>query len=292
MRLAALFYVALAGCSSVSGSGFRNDAAAPAGDNDGGDLGAESDGGLIGDGATSADAGQKVGEVYAHSASTLYKLEPFSKNTVIIGAFKNCAGSVIDLALDATGQMYATTSGSLERVDKSTATCTTVARGSYPNSLTFVPLGTLDPNDEALVGFEGASYVRIDLKTGNKSQVGSLNPNSLGATFTSSGDVVSIIGDKTYLTAKASPAATGDVLIEVDPQTGKALRRIGDTGVDDLFGLGYWAGTAYAFSNAGKIFAVDLSNGKTTPVPIPNAPAQLSFWGAGVTTAAPLEPPR
>jgi hypothetical protein len=287
-----LLLLLLIGCGSVTGSRFRDekDSGAPSGE-DAGDFPGDGDGGLIGDGAM-ADAGQKVGEVYAHSAGTLYKLEPFSKSTVAIGEFKNCAGSVIDLALDATGQMYATTFASLERVDKKTAACTTVARGSYPNSLTFVPLGTLDPNDEALVGFEGASYVRIDLATGKKTVVGSLNPNSLGGTFTSSGDVVSIIGDKTYLTAKSTPAGSGDVLLEIDPKTGKALRKIGETGVDDLFGLGYWAGTAYAFSNAGQIFAIDLANGKATSVPIPNAPAQLSFWGAGVTTAAPLEPPR
>lgn len=290
---------AIAGCGSSTSSGgtFGGEPDASAA---GGDAGADSGSGNVGIGdasfqhdGSSSDAGAPVGEVWAHSAGTLYKLEPFSKTTTRIGDFSGCAGQMIDIALDKDGQMYGTTFISLEKIDKATAKCTTIrSNGSYPNSLAFVPKGTLDPNVEVLVGFEQDQYVRIDLATGNKTTVGSLNPNSTGMTFVSSGDVVSIINDKTYLTVKATPDLGSDAIIEVDPVSGKALKLIGATGQADIFGLGYWAGTAYGFTNAGEIFAIDLTNGKSTSIPIPNPPAGLSFWGAGVTTAAPTNVPR
>lgn len=299
MRLVVLLGVALlSACGSSSSSGGFGDN----GDNGRGDASTNptGDGGTINTGDASfsldgavVDSGTPVGEVWAHSAGTLYKLEPFSKVTTRIGDFNGCSGSVIDIALDKNGQMYGTTPGSLEQIDKHTAKCTTInSNNSYPNSLTFVPAGTLDPNQEVLVGFEGDQYVRIDPATGNKSTVGSLNPNSTGKTFLSSGNVVSIIGDKTYLTVKVTPDLGSDGIIEVDPKTGKALKLIGATGQQDIFGLGYWAGTAYGFTNGGQIFAIDLMTGKSTNIPIPNPPAGLSFWGAGVTTAAPISPPK
>ena len=256
----------------------------------GNDSGAGLDASFVTDGPLEASA--PVGEVYAQSADTLYKLEPFSKVTTVIGKLTGCAGQVIDIALDKSGQMFATTFNSLEKVDKSNAKCTTIAHGSYPNSLTFVPIGTLDMSSEALVGFEGDQYVRVDTSSGAKTKVGALNPNATGKTYISSGDVVSIIGDKTYLTVKVTPALAGDGIIEVDPKTGKALKLIGDTGITDVFGLAYWAGTAYAFTNGGEIAAINLTTGQSTLIPIPNPPPGLSFWGAGVTTAAPTVPPK
>jgi hypothetical protein len=300
--LASLSYVSLASLaacgSNGDGSHFLDVDAGEGGGASGGDgASAGLDGGTLGDASFATDsaandAGAKVGEVYAHSADTLYKLEPYSKVTTVIGPFRGCAGQVIDIALDKNGQMYGTTFSSLEKIDKATAQCVTVAQGAYPNSLTFVPVGTLDANAEALVGFEGDQYVRIDTTSGQKTTVGSLNPNATGKTYVSSGDVVSIIGDKTYLTVKVTPSMNADALIEVDPKTGKALKLIGSTGQQDIFGLAYWAGTAYGFTNSGLIFALDLTTGQSTNIPIPGAPPGLSFWGAGVTTAAPTVVPK
>jgi len=38
--------------------------------------------------------------------------------------------------------------------------------------------------------------------------------------------------------------------------------------------------------------AIDLTNGSATGIPLMNVPPGLAFWGAGVTTAAPTEPPQ
>ena len=143
------------------------------------------------------DAGPALpGEVFAHTPKTLYKLEPISKTLTRVGNFSCTAGAdaaaqdVIDIAVDKGGKMYGTTFQSLLAIDKATAACTIVATAtalSFPNSLSFVPAGTVDPAVEALVGFAVDSYVKIDPATGAMTTIGNLNPNALGITFQSSG---------------------------------------------------------------------------------------------------------
>lgn len=251
------------------------------------------------------------GEVYGHSDTQLYKLEPISTEVTIVGTF-DCVSITLpgsgegmwDIAIDKDGLMMGTLakiegftqSGALVGIDKSNAHCWVVATGIYPNSLTFVPAGTLDPSVEALVGYNGAEYLRIDPQSGAQQPIGSLNPNPTGQDWESSGDVVSIINDKTYLTVK--PAGSGsrysgpDNIVEVDPATGQATTLIGNTTYPKLWGLGYWGGIAYGFSATGQLASIDLTNGMATAIPIADAPPGLAWWGAGVTTAAPVEVPK
>lgn len=56
-----------------------------------------------------------------------------------------------------------------------------------------------------------------------------------------------------------------------------------------LFRLAFWGGVAYGFDDSGLLFQIELTT--TTLIAMPGAPAGLSFWGAGSTTAAPLVPP-
>lgn len=243
--------------------------------------------GIQNQGETQVDCGgpncPECAVVYGQSAGTLYKLDPTTKVVTTVGDFVGC-DTVIDIALDKSGDMYATTFSGFYKVDPKTAVCTLISFGSYPNSLSFVPAGTLDPNVEALVGYNSASYVRIDLGTGAVSNVGSLGNQG----YSSSGDVVSVIGGGTYLTVKGGPSNCSDCIVEVDPKTGALMNLIGPVGHTDVFGLAYWGGAAYGFDNAGELFQIDLSNGNSTTISIPNAPPGLSFYGAGSTTAAPL----
>ena len=75
----------------------------------------------------------------------------------------------------------------------------------------------------------------------------------------------------------------------VDPKTGALIQNYGSVNHPDVFGLAFWAGTAYGFDNGGEVFSIDYKNGSlvTTNIPVPNPPPNLSFWGAGSTTAAP-----
>jgi hypothetical protein len=230
-----------------------------------------------------------INEVYGHSSDTLFALDPVTKAVTEIGKFSNC-GPVIDIALDETSNLFATSYTSLYTVDKKTAVCTEISTGTYPNSLSFVPKGTVDPNVEALVGYEDDSYVRIDTKTGAKSVIG-----TLGGGLKSSGDIVSVKGGKTYLTVKSTSGktcATNDCLVEVDPTSGAMVKNWGSIDHHNVFGLSFWGGKLYGFNDTGELFEVTIGTSLTTTViAMPNKPAGLSFWGAGSSTSAPLVEP-
>jgi hypothetical protein len=279
------------GCSaSTGGSGFGGSGGAGNTDTTssgtasasgtGGDINIGTDGGT-GDGG----AAPAIAEVFAHSASVLYKLDPDTKTVTTIGPFQNCGFSaVIDIAIDKDGVMFATTFSGLYKVDKTNANCTHIADGAYPNSLSFVPKGTVDPNAEALVGYQGSTYVRIDTTTGQVTSIGAISGG-----YASSGDIVSVIGGGTYLTVNGNNCA--DCIIEVDPKTGDMKKMIGPVGHSSVFGLAFWGGFAYGFDDFGELFQIDLTNGMSTIIPMPNPPPGLSFYGAGSTTAAPIKPP-
>jgi hypothetical protein len=235
----------------------------------------------------STDAPAEVSEVYGHSAGTLYRLDPVTKGVTTVGDFSGC-GPVIDIALDEKSTLIAASYQALYTVDKATAACTEIAKGDYPNSLSFVPKGTVDPNEEALVGYDMGDYLRIDVKTGDVTKIG-----ALGGSYVSSGDIVSVKGGKTYLTVKGGSCDTNDCLVEVDPKTGKLIKNWGSIEHQKVFGLSFWGGKIFGFDESGTLFEVAFGTNQlaTTEIPIPQAPAELAFWGAGSSTAAPLVQP-
>jgi hypothetical protein len=224
-------------------------------------------------------------EVFGQSAGTLYKVDPNTKAVTTVGNFQGC-DTVIDIALDKDGNMFGTTFTGFYKIDKTTAVCTHIANGTYPNSLSFVPKGTLDPNVEALVGYDPSNnYIRIDTTSGAISIIGSgiLSP------YASSGDIVSVIGGGTYLTVTGGPQFDcSDCIVEVDPKTGAVTQNIGHLSHGSVFGLAFWGGSAYGFSDDGSVFQINLTNAQCTDIPIPNMPAGYPWYGAGSTTAAPL----
>jgi len=261
------------------------------------------DGPLPFDAFGSPDLDPRVGEVYAHSELTLYRFNPVAGDFVTVGQFTclNSDGGVaemLDIAIDRAGNMVGTAAmsehasivGRLVSIDKATAACTVLKTGSYPNSLAFVPVGTVLPDREALVGYVNDSYVMINPDTGLVSSIGNLNAIGAATLWMSSGDIVSIVGGGTYLTIIPRNSVTadpqGDRIAEVDPTTGAIKRVIGATGTTGLYGLGYWGGIAYGFSNAGLLVKIDLGTGAGTPIPITAGPP--SFYGAGTTTIAPI----
>jgi hypothetical protein len=235
---------------------------------------------------SSAPAG--TSEVWSHSADTLYRLDPGTKQITVIGRFSGCAGEVLDIALDAHSNLFATTPTSLQRVDRANARCTKIADGDYPNSLSFVPKGTALADEEALVGYVGSTYVRIDPKTGSVTTIGSLG----NAGLESSGDIVSVTNGPTFLTVFGPGCA--DCLVEVSPKTGAITKNWGPLAHSDVYGIAFWAGSVYTFDAAGGLFELTFTGGKlgTKEIAIPNKTADLRFFGAGSTTSAPLAPTR
>ncbi len=233
-------------------------------------------------GRPAAECPSSPPRIFAEGPNTLYKLDPDTLAFTKVADFQGCNG-VIDIAIDKDGVMYGTTSGALWLIDSTTAACTHIAGGAYPNSLSLVPKGTVDPNEEALVGYNGSDYVRIDTTTGKVSPIGSLGDNG----YASSGDIVSVIGGGTYLTVNGG--GCNDCIIQVDPTTGAMMNMIGPLGHQSVFGLAFWAGTAYGFDDSGQLFSIDLSNGSTTSIPKGGFDVP-QFWGAGSTTSAPVTP--
>lgn len=228
--------------------------------------------------------------VYAHSNTTLYAVDPrvSPPGFTTVGAFSFPAGdthrhTMTDLAVDAAGGIVGVTADALFRVEPTTAACTLLS--GLPGShtfvgLTYVPAGTLDPVAEVLLGgASDGSYWRIDTTTGGATMVGTFQGGWL-----LSGDLVSIAGAATYVTVRRSTTGT-DSLATLDLATG-TLSVIGDTGFRALYGLGYWRSTLFGFSNGGEFISIDVRTGSghliSTPV--------MQFWGAGVTTLAPIAP--
>ena len=111
--------------------------------------------------------GVEIAEVFGHSGRTLYRLDPETLGVEEVGDFTNCGTqSVVDLALDEDSNMFGVRYGALYSIDRVTAECTLIANGEYPDSLSFVPRGTVLADREALVGFVNERYVRIDTETG------------------------------------------------------------------------------------------------------------------------------
>jgi hypothetical protein len=221
----------------------------------------------------------EVAVVYAHSPSDLYKLDPTTKAITHIGPFSGCS-SVIDLALDANSNAFVTTFGGVYTLNLKTAACTLISTGSYPNSLSFVPKGTLDATQEALVGYLGATYVRIDTKTGAVTNVGALTGG-----YSSSGDIVSVNGGGTFLTVNGN--GCGDCLLQVNPKTGDMIKSYGTVNHSAVYGIAYWGGALYGFDNAGEIFEITAKGSSITTTPV-TVPPGLQWWGAGSTTSAPV----
>lgn len=290
MRAFLIGSVLLAGCSGTSASGL----AATSTPTDAGTkpvTEVDAGGAVTVNPAADVDGGpttpRAVSEVFGQSATTLYRLDPTTKAVTTVGTFSGCGGSVIDIALDKNSNLYGTTYASLVSIDRTTARCTVIANGSYPNSLSFVPAGTVDATSEALVGYQGSTYVRIDTRTGTVTPIG-----AIGGGYQSSGDIVSVIGGATYLTVNGNNC--GDCLIEVNPSTGALVKNWGSVDHPAVYGLAFWAGTVYGFSDAGKLFSVEFDRTalRITDLAIPNASSSLSFYGAGSTTSAPLDIPR
>jgi hypothetical protein len=256
---------------------------AGAGGSDAGAAGSVQIGGTGGSTATKEcdEAATGPQEVFAQSGGTLFRIDATTKALSKVGDF-SCNDSVIDIAIDKQGNLFGTTFSSLVKIDKTNAKCTIIKDGNYPNSLSFVPQGTVYPDREALVGYVGADYVAIDPVTGDVIT----NPGILKGGYASSGDVVSVIGGGTYLTVTGN--GCDDCIVRVDPATGAMVENLGPVGYSNVFGLAFWGGEVYGFNDEGELFVYDLKTNQAKAVPIPNAPSGVSFYGAGSTTCARL----
>lgn len=225
--------------------------------------------------------------VYGHSSGSLYLLDADTLDVTLIGTFRffdqngnPTSDEMTDIAVDADGNVFGCSYDTLYRVDRDTAEATKIASlsDSY-NGLTFVPAGMIEPN-EILVGASNTfgNIYKIDTGTGAATSLG-----RYGGSWKSSGDIVAINGDHIYATVNTLFNTT-DHLATIDPTTGTATVMNAAIGFNDVWGLGYWAGVLYGFTETGLIITIDTGTGVGTQL----FDRSTAFWGAGVTTNAKL----
>ncbi|EDM76123.1 hypothetical protein PPSIR1_31348 [Plesiocystis pacifica SIR-1] len=222
--------------------------------------------------------------VYAHTSSRLYTMSPFDYAIAEAGqfTFDQSSGSVTDIAIDRWGVLYAVTFNDLFVCDPGSAACIYLADlPSSFNGLTMVPPGTLDPDDDTLIGIaNNGNWYQITV-VGQQAQLNQIG--QYGGGLTSAGDVFSIEGTGTFGSVNA-PGANGNVIVESNPLDGSVIDQIAETtGYSSLWGLAGWAGVIFGFNSGGEVLEIDPDQGTVTVV----ADTPYSWWGAGVFTILP-----
>jgi hypothetical protein len=268
--------------------------ACSAGTNSGGPDAAGPDGNVNADGGP--DGGAPPSLVYAHSGKELYRLDTRTNATIDIGPFGAAlaTASMTDIAVDKNNKMTGVSLSKIWTIDDATGTATLLnsfASGTPSiTSLSYVPTDLNDPNSaEILVAAGGnGDVLQIDPTTGNTTKLGNYGKSG-GMQVVSSGDIVAVRGAGIFATVNVGTTLTdNDYLAKLDPTTWAATIIGSDLGHDKYFGLGYWGGKLYGFvdlgANSGAIVAIDPTTGATTPVDN----GTIEWYGAGVTTDAPI----
>jgi hypothetical protein len=240
-----------------------------------------------GDSASSGDDGGDgaVVYVYAHTDTTLYKVNPDTLAITEVGDFVWPSGvtdQMTDIAIDHGGGMVGISFGSVYQIDPTNAHTTLLSSslaGSF-NGLSFVPADQIgQTGDDVLVGTraDDGMVFRIDPMTGAASYLGNMG------NYTSSGDLCSVSGFGTVQTVPGGLTG-GDVLTKLAPQTFAAMPIGTATGFGSLWGVAFWKGKIYGFSQNGQFILIDATTGVGTLV-VDNG---IQWWGAGVTTSAPI----
>jgi hypothetical protein len=242
---------------------------------------------------SASDGGTDISLVYAHSGTMLYRVDSTSFTTVAIGPFNIDGESLTDLAVDKNEHMVGITLDRLYSIDSTTGSATLFKSLSESasgfTSLSYIPTDLTDPNSADILvsaNDQGAVY-QIDATTGSAKEIGSYGMSGSNK-IVSSGDLIGVRDLGIYATVDVGNQQNDDYLAKIDPATWQATLIGSGTGFSKIFGLGFWAGTIYGFvdggDNAGKMITIDSTTGVGTLV---NS-GTVEWYGAGVTTDAPI----
>lgn len=259
--------------------------------------------------------------LYAHSSTTLFKLDPenLSNPMQSLGTF-DCIGSgggassMTDLAVGKDGALYGVSEVAAYPLTVGSGSVHCAATWTLPANtrfygLTMAPENTVEAG-EVLIAANGLGQLyRIDANTGNAVAVGTLGTDSItGDPWSLSGDIVflanggSPIGFATVRTCGPSGTSTCskvDTVIEVDvgaikPGAGSVLKSVRGQakGTSQSFGSMYgivaYKDKVIGFSNSGDIVSINNTDGAATLI---TTESGVKFAGAGVSTLAPVVAP-
>jgi hypothetical protein len=248
-----------------------------------------SDGGI--DGSTELPS-----RVYAHSGQMLYRVNTTSLSVVSIGAFTNLGTqSMTDIAVDRDERMIGVTLNKIFEIDETTAAATllaTLTGGDNLTSLSFVPANAADPDgaEMLIAATSTGSVLRIDIAgtAATTTVIGDYGQHQ-AMDIVSSGDIVYVKGFGTVATVDVGAVGGQDYLATLDPANGWAATVIGTgTGFDKLFGIAFWGGTLYGFADGGAGAGSFVRLDRTTGVGTLIEAGTIRWFGAGVTTIAPI----
>lgn len=232
-------------------------------------------------------------KVYAHTGTELYRIDTTTLEPELVGPITGIGTqSLTDLAIDGDDHMVGITLDKLYSLDPATGAATLVTDLGVNGftSLCFVPTNLDDPSSpERLIAAndQGAVYA-IDQATGAATVVGDYGTVP-GGKVRSSGDLVAIRGFGIYATVTIGDTLSDpDFLASIDPTTWEATPLGTGTDYDRIFGLGFWRGTIYGFvdtpPSSGAFISLDPTTGASTLIQA----GALRWYGAGVTTDAPI----
>jgi hypothetical protein len=246
-------------------------------------------------------------------------MDPTSNQVKDIGPFSDGSGStptITDLAVDASGNVFVNSETAIYRATipssgsgtVSIALDTQLQTGTKFYALGFTPAGTLESGESLIAGDSDGNLYYIP-QTGTS--VVPQNLGGFGGNWELSGDVVfyssggSTIGLATIRECDPSCDTKNDSLAEIDvaalkqaytsqtPSTALLKQILGSgTGYGDLFGIGAWGNSVYAFSreqSSGTPAQLVQIGSSGTGTSLQSFTNITSGWsGAGVTTAAPV----
>lgn len=249
------------------------------GDDTGGGSGSDMGGG--GGGSGSGDGA--IVYVYAHTASTLFRVDPDTLSVTQVAPFgwgSVGSDSMTDIAIDKTGMMIGISYSRVYRVDPTTAQTTLLSNsldGTF-NGLSFVPASMLgQTGDDVLVAVNNTDgrVMKIDPTTGAATQVGNMG------SYQSSGDLVAVEG---FGTAQTVTGSGSDRLAKLAPNTFAATPIGNGTGFGQIWGVAFWKGKIFGFTNGGAFVLIDPTTGSAMMV----SQTSNAWWGAAVNTLAPV----
>lgn len=234
-------------------------------------------------------------KVYAHSGTVLYRLDTGTLQPVEIGPFGLASGSITDIAVDKNDRMLGVSLDNIYVIDTATGAATLVrAYDGDENftSLSFVPVDIQDPNsaERLVAATDEGTVLEINENTGATTQIGAYGTTANGL-IRSSGDIVAIYGLGIFATVTIGDDpdySEPDHLAVINPSTWAATPLGVGTTYDRIFGIGFWKGKVYGFvdtTTGGIIIELNPNTGAVVGAPVTGP---VRWFGAGVTTDAPI----